>query len=149
MKDCKNQLLFLLLILVFLYLYYNNNKIENFTDSQPAQCYNPKFTTEGEGNDMKFCTEIDGVGHGCQSFDVASGRDRRLAAFSIFGSYIDNLNPNDVNKCMEPQGQTLSEWGLCDKELIKQIRDFKYDDNEARLEAIESACQFYEKAYKN
>lgn len=149
MKDCKNQLLFLLLILVFLYLYYTKNNTEHFTDSQPAQCYNPKFTTKGEGDNMEFCGEIDGVGHGCQSFDVASGRDRRLAAFSIFGSYVDHLNPNDVNKCMEPQGQTLSEWGLCDKQLIGQIRDFGFDDNEPRLRAIESACKFYENGHKN
>lgn len=120
---------------------------EGFQDA--PQCHSPQFTTEGEGADTKYCAEINGVGHGCQNFDVASGRDNRLAAFSIFGSYIDNLKPDDIDSCMKPQGETLSEWGLCDRDLLKKIDGFGHNENTPRLKAIENACEYYEKGFKN
>ena len=147
MNNCKNSLLFAFIILIILCIYYNKDINEGFEDV--PQCYNPQFNVQGEGNDMEYCAEIEGVGNGCQKFDVTSGRDNRLAAFSIFGSYIDHLDPNSINNCMEPQGKTLSEWGLCDKELLKQIRGFGHNDNSPRLNASEHACEYYEKGFKN
>jgi hypothetical protein len=147
MNNCQNTLLFVLLILVLLYL---KNTEEGFENEQNIpKCNNPQFTMTGTGNDMEYCAEIDGVGNGCQSYDYASGRDKRLAAFSIFGSYIDNLDTKDTSDCMKLQGQTLSEWGLCDKQLLNQIKEFKYDENTPRIKAIESACSYYEKGFQN
>lgn len=142
MDNCQNSLLFTLLILVILYLYYNNH-IEPFSNA--PQCYSPQFSTSGTGNDMEYCADIQTVGKGCQSF---SDRDKRLAAFSIFGSYIDKLDSGDISKCMNQQGEILSQWGLCDKLIIDKIKSFGYDENKPRLKAIEDACEYYKKGHK-
>ena len=147
MKDHQKTLLLGILIIIILCIYYNKTT-ESF-DSRVPDCHNPQFNKEVDGNIIKHCAEIDGIGHGCQESDISvEGTDPRLSAFSIFGSYIDNLDSRDVNSCLQRPNtsQTLSDWGLCQKDTINKIRGFGYKQNEELLNAIQLACNFYEKA---
>lgn len=129
----------------------NNNATNNniITKYNIPKCNNAKFYTEGEGDDMEFCANIFGVGTGCQKFDRKDGHDPRLAPFGIFGSYVDSLEPNQLDECMEAQGETLSKWGLCDAGFQDDVKGFGYKENEPRLKAIKKACQAYETGHKN
>jgi hypothetical protein len=152
MKNCQHTLFFGLLIIVILYLYYDQSfteKFENKTNQNIPDCKNPNFNTKGTSAEgLEYCAEIDGVANGCQKVNINDNQSRFLP-FGIFGAYIDSLLPNDVKKCMEQQGENLSEWGLCEDNLLNEIKGFGYEENTPRLEAIKHACQYYKKAYKH
>lgn len=157
-KQYTHILLFVILIIILLYLHYNTDNKETFTTnttSTPStqhhvpNCLNPQFSTEGSGDDQKFCATVDGVGHGCQQVDNSINRGPLLTAFSIFGSYVDGLKTDDINSCMEKQGNTLSDWGLCDRDFLAQVKGFGYPENTPRIEAIERACEFYQNNTNN
>jgi len=150
MKNCNNTLLFGLLIMIVLYFQYKST-LESFQIKQQAHipnCGNPNFNIEGTiETGLKYCAKINGVMKGCQEFDENSKRNKFIP-FGIFGTYIDSLAKNDVDKCMEHESATLSKWGLCDDNLLKEIGDWKYPENDLRLKSINMACQHYKNEYK-
>ena len=153
MKDYQKTLLLGILILIFLCVHYK--PIEQFTNptttlpqinTRVADCKNPTFSKEVDNNIIKHCADINGIGHGCDETDISTeGSDAKLSAFSIFGSYIDGLNTQYVNACLQRPhaSQTLSDWGLCERSTIDKIRGFGYKENNKLLDAIELACNFY------
>lgn len=154
-KDYEKTLLLGILITILLYIHYNKNTMnEYFTDPIQNQdipnCYNPIFTKEIDGNIVKHCADINGIMNGCQETDLSKDNaDTTLSAFSIFGSYIDGLKQQDVKTCLQRQSKTLSDWGLCNTEVLSKIRGFGYPENDVRLNAIDNACQFYKNASKD
>jgi hypothetical protein len=149
MEKYQRTLLLGLLMLIVTYVYYSKNKNEYFEDKHIPECHNPQFELKGTGDDMEYCSKIDNISHGCQKFDKGLNRNPLLAAFSIFGSYIDNLDKKDITPCVNDQSKTLSEWGLCDANFLKEIKGFGYDENKPRIDAIENACKFYENGFKS
>jgi hypothetical protein len=149
MEKYQRTLLLGLLILVVICIYYSNKSKEHFEDIHIPQCHNPYFELKGTGDDMEYCAKIDNIGQGCQKFDKGLNRNPLLAAFSIFGSYIDNLDKKDVTPCVNDQAKILSEWGLCDANFLTEVKGFGYDENKPRIEAIQNACKFYENGFKS
>jgi hypothetical protein len=144
--------LFLGLLMLFVvcvyYLNKNSNKTSNktkehFEEKHIPQCHDPQFEIKGMGNEVEYCAKIDNIGQGCQKFDKGLNRNPLLAAFSIFGSYIDNLDTKDVTPCVNDQAKTLSEWGLCEPTFLGEVKKFGYKENEPIISAIENACMFY------
>lgn len=141
MENYQKTLLLGILIIILLFVHYHkSSNIEPFV----ANCHNPQFDKEVNGNIIKYCAEIDGIGHGCNESDLTK-TDPALSAFSIFGSYIDNLDNRDINTCLQRNqtAKTLSDWGLCEQSTISKIRGFGYKENEELLNAIQLACNFY------
>lgn len=157
MQNCKNTFLFgilILIILCFHYKYIDFNYTETFqnppTNKQingVADCKNPNFEIKGTPDDgLEYCADINGVMKGCQKFEKNDKRNKFIP-FGIFGTYIDSLSSNDVNKCLEQESENLSKWGLCNDELLEEIKGWKYEENDSRLKAIKNACNYYKKGF--
>lgn len=168
LKQLDKTIILGLLVLFVLYQYYQRQQSEHFTNDnnnttdtnnksddyvipefKPPKCLDAKFTTRGDPHDLEYCGDIYGIGKGCQKFEKSSGRDPKLSAFSIFGSYVDGLEPENLDECMGNQGETLSNWGLCEKKFLDKINSFGFDENKPRIQAIEKACKAYKNNFKN
>lgn len=168
----NTQLILLLIITlaVFTYLYLKknkeyfnnqiNNQINNVSDEDKEiqdteylkkhfqklsnqKCPSANFYT----SDNKYCANIKGVMKGCQEFPKGEGREPWMGAFSVFGGYLTQVDDNNKNECASKHGETLSQWGLCDKERLTKILEFgtegAYKENQKLVNAIENACSLY------
>jgi hypothetical protein len=119
------------------------SEVKNIIDAKLSDpCGNAKFYTDtGKSGNLSFCSDSI-FATGCT--ETTKNRDKLYDAFSVFGTYINEIDDNNIQKCMQSHGKTLSDWGLCDVgERDKIKKELANPENEHLFQEISNACNFY------
>lgn len=125
------------------------SEVKNIMDAKLSDpCGKANFYTDiGKNGDISFCSDSI-FAKGCT--ETTKNRDKLYDAFSVFGTYINEIDKNNIQQCMQSHGKTLSDWGLCDDDERNRIKkELANPENEHLFQEINKACNFYKEGNGN